>query len=86
MKLLNHEDATSLCLINFNDERCLAIGTTIINDEDETPKCGRIILYQYKNQQLQFLAEKEITGPPHGMVDYHGKLIVAVGNTVDIFV
>jgi hypothetical protein len=28
------------------------------------------------------IAEKELNGPPYGMVPYQGKLLVAIGNTV----
>jgi hypothetical protein len=84
-KLLNGEEATSLCTVLFTDDSSgsyIAIGTTIVCEDDDTPRFGRIILFRYKNGHLSMISEKELNGPPYGMVSFHGNLLVAVGNTV----
>lgn len=85
VKLLNGEEGTSLCIISFTDDNSIsyiAVGTTIISDDDDTVRYGRIILFRYKDGHLNIITEKEINGPPYRMASFHGKLLVAIGNTV----
>jgi hypothetical protein len=81
VRLLNREEALSVCIITFADD----LSTSYIGVEDEdTPKVGRIILYRYKNGHLNMITEKELNGAPHAMLAFHGKLLVAVGSSVRI--
>ena len=85
MKLLTREEALSVCVINFADDlstNYIAIGTAIIFEDEDTPKIGRLILYRYKDGHLNFVSEKEINGPPHAMLPFHNKLLVAIGSSV----
>jgi hypothetical protein len=85
VKLLSHEEATSLCQITFSDDLqtpYIAVGTTIVFENEDAPKFGRLILFRYKNGQLNFITEKELNGAPFGMTSFQGKLLVAVGNSV----
>ena len=85
VKLLNREEALSVCVITFADDLTtpyIAIGTAIILEDDDTPKIGRLILYRYKSGHLHMIAEKEINGAPHAMLAFHGKLLVGVGSSV----
>ncbi len=85
VRLLNREEALSVCVITFADDLStsfLAIGTAIIFEDEDTPKFGRIILYRYKNGQLNLITEKELNGAPHAMLAFQGKLLVAVGSSV----
>jgi hypothetical protein len=49
---------------------------------NDAPRFGRLILFRYKNGHLNMIVEKELNGPPYGMISYQGKLLVAIGNTV----
>jgi len=60
----------------------IAVGTTIVIEDDDAPRFGRIILFRYKNGHLNMITEKELNGAPYGMLPFQGKLLVAVGNTV----
>lgn len=87
IRLLNREEALSVCVITFADDLStpyIALGTAIIFEDEDTPKIGRIILYRYKNGHLNLITEKEVNGPPHAMAAFHGKLLVAVGSSVRI--
>jgi hypothetical protein len=85
VKLLNGEEATSLCVISFGDDLStpyIAVGTAIVLEDDDTPRSGRIILFRYKNGHINMITEKEVNGAPYGMLPYHDKLLVTIGNTV----
>ena len=85
VKLLNREEALSVCTITFADDLAtpyIAIGTAIIFEDEDTPKIGRLILYRYKGGHLNFVAEKEINCAPHAVLAFQGKLLAAVGNSV----
>jgi hypothetical protein len=84
-KLLNGEEAISVCVTSFTDDLStpyIAVGTAIIIEDEDTPKFGRIILLRYKDGQLNMITEREINGAPYAMLPYHDKLLVSVGNTV----
>lgn len=85
VRLLNREEALSVCVINFADDLLtsfIAVSTAIIFEDEDTPKSGRILLYRYKNGHLNLITEKELNGAPHAMLAFQGKLLVAVGSSV----
>jgi hypothetical protein len=78
----------SLCQIKFSEDlqtSYIAVGTTFVFENEDLPKYGRLILFRYKNGQLNLVTEKEINGAPYQMVAFQGKLLVAIGNSVRIF-
>ncbi|CAF1046921.1 unnamed protein product [Rotaria sordida] len=88
VRLLNREEALSVCVITFADDLStpyIAIGTAIIFEDEDTPKIGRIILFRYKNGHLNMITEREINGPPHAMLAFQGKLLVAVGSSIRLY-
>ena len=85
VKLLNHEEAVSVCMITFADDLSntyIAVGTAIIFEDEDTPRLGRILLYRYKSGHLHLVSEKEINGTPHAMLPFQNKLLVSVGSSV----
>ena len=85
VRLLNREEALSVCVINFADDLTMsfiAVGTAIIFEDDDTPKFGRILLFRYKNGHLNLVTEKELNAAPHAMLAFQNKLLVAVGSSV----
>ena len=85
VNLLNGEEGTSLCVISFaNDlsKSYVAMGTAFVVDEDDTVRHGRIVLFRYEDGRVTMINEKEVTNVPYAMLSYHGKLLVAIGNTV----
>lgn len=87
IKLLPFEEALSVCVINFADDLSstyIALGIAMVLEDEDTPKIARLVLYRYKNGHINFITEKEISGPPHAMLPFHGKLLVAVGSSVSL--
>ncbi|CAM4789835.1 unnamed protein product [Rotaria magnacalcarata] len=88
VRLLNSEAATSLCVITFTEDPTMpyiAVGTTIVLDDEDTPRSGRVVLFRYMNGQMTMIAEKEVNGPPFRMLPFQGKLLVAIGNSVRLY-
>ncbi|CAF0914954.1 unnamed protein product [Adineta steineri] len=89
VKLLNNEEATSLCIITFTDDSAtpyIVVGTTIgFENDDDEQRLGRLILFRYKNNQLNMITEKEINGSPYKILPFQGKLLVAISNSVRLY-
>ncbi|UJR27073.1 hypothetical protein I4U23_008375 [Adineta vaga] len=93
MKLLNGEEAISLCTTIFTDDlptSYIVIGTTFIsenddNDDEDGQRLGRLILFRYKDNQLTIITEKEVNGIPHRIVPFQGRLLVAIDNSIQLF-
>lgn len=58
------------------------MGTSVIFEENDMPKAGRIILFRYEDGHINMITEKEVKNIPYCMVSYHDKLLVSIGNTV----
>lgn len=61
------------------------MGTTFVIEEEDAPRLGRIILFRYEDGHVQMITEKEVKNVPYAMLPYHGKLLVAIGNSVREF-
>ncbi|CAF3432385.1 unnamed protein product [Rotaria sp. Silwood1] len=88
VKLLNNEEAISLCVLTFADDPSIpyiAVGTTIICNDEDDPKYGRIILFRYKNGHMNMISEKELNEVPLKMLPFHGKLLVSIGNGIRLY-
>ncbi|CAF1555514.1 unnamed protein product, partial [Rotaria sordida] len=88
VKLLNNEEATSLCVLTFADDPSIpyiAVGTTIVFNDEDVPKCGRLILFRYKNGHMNMVAEKELNDIPYRMLPFQGKLLVSIGTSIRLY-
>jgi len=88
VKLLNREEALSVCTITFADDLSnsyIVVGTAIVFEDEDTPRLGRLIVYRYKNGHLNFVSEKELNGAPHAMLPFQNKLLVSVGSSIRLY-
>ncbi|CAF4245853.1 unnamed protein product, partial [Rotaria sp. Silwood2] len=88
VKLLNNEEAISLCVLTFADDPSIpyiAVGTTIVFNDEDVPKCGRIILFRYKNGHMNMIAENELNDIPYRMLPFQGKLLVSIGSSIRLY-
>ena len=75
----------SVCIVTFADHPnvpYMAVGTTIVLDDDNAARHGRLILFRYKNSQATMITEYELKSAPYRMVPFQEKLLVAIGNSV----
>ena len=55
-----------------------------MNPEENEPKVGRIIIFQYEEGKLTQVAEKEVKGACYCLVEFNGKLLASINSTVSI--
>uniref|UniRef100_U5EVD6 DNA damage-binding protein 1 n=1 Tax=Corethrella appendiculata TaxID=1370023 RepID=U5EVD6_9DIPT len=61
------------------------VGTALVNPEEPEPKVGRIIIYQYADNVLTQVAEKEIKGACYSLVEFNGKVLASINTTVRLY-
>ena len=82
------ETATSVLSMNFDNDPAnnyYVVGTSYVNEDEPEPRFGRIVLFKYTDNKLMEVCEKEVKGAPFCMVNFNGKLLVAVSNTLKLF-
>ncbi|XP_043235477.1 DNA damage-binding protein 1-like isoform X1 [Amphibalanus amphitrite] len=81
------EYALSLISMKFdNDPACyFVVGTAYVNPEESEPKQGRIVVFQYNDQKLNQVSEKEIKGACYSLAAFNGKLLASINSTVRLF-
>jgi DNA damage-binding protein 1 len=68
------------------EETFFVVGTCFVNPEEPEPKLGRLIVFQWTDQQkLLTVAEKEIKGAPYTLAEFNGKLLASINSTVRLF-
>ncbi|XP_035782512.1 DNA damage-binding protein 1-like [Anopheles albimanus] len=61
------------------------VGTALVNPEEPEPKVGRIIIYQYADNELTQISEKEIKGACYSLVEFNGRVLACINSTVRLF-
>lgn len=81
------EYAVSLVSCKLGDDPITyyVVGTAFVNAEESEPKEGRIIMFQYTDNKLISVAEKEIKGACYSLVEFNGKLLASINSTVRLF-
>ncbi|XP_071453607.1 DNA damage-binding protein 1 [Hetaerina americana] len=61
------------------------VGTAMVNPEESEPKQGRILIFQWQDNKLTQVTEKEIKGACYSLLEFNGKLLASINNTVRLF-
>lgn len=61
------------------------VGTCFVHPEEPEPKLGRICIFQWLDNKLHQIGEKEIGGAPYSLQEFNGKLLASVNSTVMLF-
>lgn len=61
------------------------VGTALVNPDESEPKIGRILLFHWTDGKLIQVAEKEIKGSCHSLVEFNKKLLASINSTVRLF-
>ncbi|CAF0840644.1 unnamed protein product [Didymodactylos carnosus] len=88
IKLLSHEEACSVCVLNFVDDMNVAyivVGTALVYEDEPEPKIGRLLVFRYNDGKINFVSEKDVNATPHTMAKFSGKLIVGIGNSIRLY-
>lgn len=61
------------------------VGTCYVNPDEPEPKLGRIIVFQWLDNKLVQIAEKEVKGAPYSLCEFNGKLLAGINSTVRLY-
>lgn len=80
------EYALSLLSCKLGDDPATyyIVGTALINPEESEPKLGRIIIFQYQDNKLTQVHEKDIKGACYSLCEFNGKLLASINSTVSM--
>lgn len=89
-QLNSNEYALSIISAKLGDDPTTyyILGTAVVNPEDQDPKLGRILIFQWddSSSKLTQITEKEVKGACYGMAEFNGKLLAAVNCTVRLYI
>lgn len=60
-------------------------GTAFVNPEEAEPKQGRLLLFQWVENKLTLVSEKDIKGSCYSLAEFNGKLLACINSTVRLF-
>ncbi|KAF5292358.1 hypothetical protein FQA39_LY03392 [Lamprigera yunnana] len=86
-QLMQQEYAMSLisCQLGDDPNMYYIIGTAIVNPEESEPKQGRLLMFQWTDNKLLPVSEKEIKGSCYSLAEFNGKLLASINSTVRLF-
>ncbi|KAF7266770.1 hypothetical protein GWI33_019945 [Rhynchophorus ferrugineus] len=73
------------CNLGNDPNAYFVVGTATVNPEESEPKQGRIIIFQWNDNKLTQVSEKEIKGACYSLADFNGKLLASINSTVRLF-
>lgn len=74
------------CKLGDDPTTYYVVGTALVNPEESEPKHGRILIFQYQDNKLTQVHEKEIKGACYSVVEFNGKLLASINSTVSFCV
>ena len=82
------QNETALSIISSKlgtDETYYVVGVCTVNPDEPEPRLGRIVVFQWADQKLAQVCEKEIKGAPFTLTEFNGKLLVTINSSVRLF-
>jgi hypothetical protein len=75
----------SVLSIRFEGEECdfYVVGTAILEADVEEPDKGRLVVFQYKDNELELVASVEVDGSVFTMCAMNGRLVAGIKNKVN---
>ncbi|XP_060526029.1 DNA damage-binding protein 1 isoform X1 [Cylas formicarius] len=86
-QFMQQEYAMSLisCQLGSDSNTYFVVGTAAVNPEESEPKQGRILVFQWNDNKLSQISEKEIKGACYSLSEFGGKLLASINSTVRLF-
>ncbi|XP_030764681.1 DNA damage-binding protein 1 [Sitophilus oryzae] len=86
-QFMQQEYAMSLisCHLGNDPNTYFIVGTATVNPEESEPKQGRIVIFQWNDNKLTQISEKEIKGACYSLGEFNGKLLANINSTVRLF-
>ncbi|XP_040569260.1 DNA damage-binding protein 1 [Lepeophtheirus salmonis] len=86
-QLMQQECGQSLlsCKLGEDPNPYYIVGTAMVNPEEFEPKSGRILIFQWRDNKLNQIAEKEIKGCCFSLQQFNNKLLTSINSTVRLW-
>ncbi|KAK1309389.1 DNA damage-binding protein 1 [Acorus calamus] len=86
-ELETYECGCSIVSCSFTDvaNTYYCVGTAFALPEEVEPTKGRILIFMVENGKLQLIVEKETTGAVYSLNSFHGKLLAAVNQKIQLY-
>ncbi|QQP55140.1 Uncharacterized protein FKW44_008242, partial [Caligus rogercresseyi] len=86
-QLMQQECGQSLlsCKLGDDPNPYYIVGTALVNPEEFEPKSGRILIFQWRENKLHQIAEKEIKGCCFSLQVFNKKLLTSINSTVRLW-
>ncbi|KAI1309419.1 DNA damage-binding protein 1 [Halotydeus destructor] len=86
-KFQDNECAMSVISAKLKDDPSFyyIVGTSLVNPDEPEPKLGRILVFQWTENKLHQVAEKEIKGAPYVLCEFNGRILAGINSTVRVF-
>ncbi|KAK1256749.1 DNA damage-binding protein 1a [Acorus gramineus] len=86
-ELETYECGCSIVSCSFTDvaNTYYCVGTAFALPEEVEPTKGRILIFVVENGKLQLIVEKETSGAVYSLNSFHGKLLAAVNQKIQLY-
>lgn len=73
------------CQLGNDSNIYYVVAATIVNPEENQPKQGRLMIFQWHDNKLTHVSEKEIKGACYALCEFNGKILANINSTVRLF-
>lgn len=86
-QLLPQEYGMSLmsCQLGNDPNYYYVMAAATVNPEENQPKQGRLLVFQWHDNKLTHVSEKEIKGACYSLCEFNGKILATINSTVRLF-
>lgn len=83
---MQNEYAMSIVSAKLGDDPhpYYVVGTALVVPEESESKQGRIVLFQWMDDKLITVGEKEVKGSCHSLVEFNSKILASINNVVSL--
>ncbi|KAK9886320.1 hypothetical protein WA026_015830 [Henosepilachna vigintioctopunctata] len=86
-QLMPQEYGMSIMSCQLGNDPCTyyVVAATTVNPEENQPKQGRLLIFQWHENKLTHVSEKEIKGACYSLCEFNGKILATINSTVRLF-
>jgi DNA damage-binding protein 1 len=79
------ELGSCVCTATVDGEEFVFVGTGVMDDEEEEPTRGRVLVFAICDGRFEMKGEVETNGCVYSIVGFQGKVVVSIGNKVGLY-
>ncbi|XP_044745823.1 DNA damage-binding protein 1 [Coccinella septempunctata] len=73
------------CQLGNDPNIYYVVAAATVNPEENQPKQGRLLIFQWHDNKLTHVSEKEIKGACYSLCEFNGKILATINSTVRLF-